>query len=132
MTIEQMFVIRDIRDEVLKVIDSKDLLEDLNREIEKIVAPFDDGKIAISLKREIIELICSIEMTKIRFLRGEVRAKDLHGEVDFSLQQFHMQHQGFDYLNDPIFNAYFLLAQRRQAGSSSSKGTMGIRTGKVT
>ncbi len=71
MTIEQVFVIRD---EVLKVIDSENLLEDLNREIEQIVAPSDDGKTAISLKREIIGLICSIEMAKIRFLRGEVRA----------------------------------------------------------
>ena len=70
-----------IRDEILKVIDSEDLREDLNREIAKIIAPFDDGKIAISLKREIIELISSIEMIKIRFLRGEVRAKDLHREV---------------------------------------------------
>jgi hypothetical protein len=104
MSSKQLFVIRD---EILKVIDSEDLQEDLNREIEKIVAPFDDGKIAISLKREIIALICSIEMIKIRFLRGEVRAKDLHREVHFSLHQFHLRYQGFNHLDNPIFNAYF-------------------------
>jgi hypothetical protein len=96
-----------IRNEILKVIDSVDLREDLNREITKIVAPFDDRKSALSRKREIIELICSIEMTKIRFLRGEVRAKDIHREVHFSLHQFKMRYQGFNYLDDPIFNAYF-------------------------
>jgi hypothetical protein len=104
MSFEQMFAMRD---ELLKVIDSDDLQKNLNREIEKIVAPFDDGKIAISLKREIIGLICSIEMIKIRFLRGEVRAKDLHREVHFSLHQFQMRYQGFNHQDNPIFNAYF-------------------------
>jgi hypothetical protein len=46
-------------------------------------------------------------MIKIRFLRGEVRAKDLHREIDFSLQQFRMRYQNFNYQDDPIFNAYF-------------------------
>jgi hypothetical protein len=100
----QLFVIRN---EILKFIDSVDLREDLNREITKIVASFDDRKTALSLKREIIELICSIEMIKIRFLRGDVRAKDIHREIDFSLHQFQMRYQGFNYLDDPIFNAYF-------------------------
>jgi hypothetical protein len=104
MSIEPVFIIRD---EILNVIDSEDLRAELNREIAKIIAPVDDGKIAVSLKREIIELIGSIEMIKIRFLRGEVRAKDFHREIDFSLQQFRMRYQNFNYQDDPIFNAYF-------------------------
>jgi hypothetical protein len=104
MSNEQVFIIRD---EILNVIGSEDLRAELNREIAQIIAPVDDGKIAVSLKREIIELIGSIEMIKIRFLRGEVRAKDLHREIDFSLQQFRMRYQNFNYQDDPIFNAYF-------------------------
>jgi hypothetical protein len=104
MSIEPVFIIRD---EILNVIGSEDLRAELNREIAKIIAPVDDGRIAVSLKREIIELIGSIEMIKIRFLRGEVRAKDLHREIDFSLQQFRMRYQNFNYQDDPIFNAYF-------------------------
>jgi hypothetical protein len=104
MSIEPVFIIRN---EILNVIGSEDLRAELNREIAKIIAPVDDGKIAVSLKREIIELIGSIEMIKIRFLRGEVRAKDLHREIDFSLQQFRMRYQNFNYQDDPIFNAYF-------------------------
>jgi len=104
MSFEQLF---DIRDEILKFIDSEDPREDLNREIARIVTPFDDGKTALSLKREIIELIGSREMIKIRFLRGEVRAKDLHREVHFRLHQFRMRYQGFNHLDNPIFNAYF-------------------------
>lgn len=104
MSFDQLFIIRN---EILNFIDSEDLRETLNREIVKMIAPFDDGKTAVSMKREIIDLICSIEMIKILFLRGEVRAKDLHREVDFSLHQFRMRYQNFDYQNDPIFNAYF-------------------------
>jgi len=104
MSFEQLFVMRD---EVLNIIDSEDLREDLKRAIEKIVAPFDVGKTATSLKREIVDLICSIEMIKIRFLREEVRAKDIHREVDFCLHQFRMRYQNFDYQNDPAFRAYF-------------------------
>ncbi len=103
MSFEQLFVLRD---EILKVIDSKDLREDLKREILKILAPLNDGH-TVFPKRDVVELICSIEMIKIRFLRGEVRAKDLHREVKFNLHQFRVQHQNFNYQDDPIFNVYF-------------------------
>jgi len=119
MTFEQLFYIGD---EILKVIGSEDPREDLNREVARIVAPFDDGKTAISLKREIIELIGSVEMIKIRFLRGEVRAKDLHREVHLSLHQFQLRYRGFNYLDHPIINAYFLRAGSRQAESANRKG----------
>jgi hypothetical protein len=104
MSFEQLF---SIRDEILKFIESEDPREGLNREIARIVTPFDDGKTALSLKRDIIELICSIEMIKIRFLRGDVRAKDIHREVRLRLHQFHLRHRGFNYLDHPIINAYF-------------------------
>ncbi len=96
-----------IKDEILKVADSEDLFGDLNREVEKRIADRDGGKTASSFRREIVELISSIEMIKIRFLRGEVRAKDLHREVEFSLQQFRMRYQNFNHEDDPIFSAYF-------------------------
>ncbi len=106
MSYEKLFVIKD---EILKVVHSKNLDADLSREIERVVARFDDGKTAMSFKREIIKLISSIEMTKVRFLRGEVRAKDLHREIDVSLRQFHLQHHNFNYRDNPIFNAYYFL-----------------------
>ncbi len=101
---EKLFALRE---DILKVAGSKDLLQDLNRAVEEIIARRDDGKMNRSFRREIIELISSIEMIKIRFLLGNVRAKDLHREVEFSLQQFHMRHQNFDYQDDPIFSSYF-------------------------
>jgi hypothetical protein len=36
-----------------------------------------------------------------------VRAKDLHREVEFSLQQFRARYQNFNHQDDPIFSAYF-------------------------
>ena len=101
---EKLFAIRE---DILNVAGSEDLFQDLNCAVEKIVAHCDDGKMNRSSRREIIELISSIEMIKIRFLLGSVRAKDLHKEVEFSLQQFRMRHQNFDYLDDPIFSSYF-------------------------
>ncbi|HET6488975.1 MAG TPA: hypothetical protein VFG28_04370 [Syntrophales bacterium] len=103
MSFEQLF---GLRDEILNLIGSRDLQEDLKREILKILAPFDDSN-TVSRKRDVIELICSIEMTKIRFLLGELRAKDLHREVSFNLNQFRVRHQHFNYQDDPIFKVYF-------------------------
>ena len=101
---EKLFAIRE---DILKVADSEDLFQDLNRAVEKIIARCDDGKMNRSFRRELIELISSIEMIKILFLLGNVRAKDLHREVEFSLQQFRMRHRNFDYQDDPIFSSYF-------------------------
>jgi hypothetical protein len=104
MSYEKLLVIRE---DLLEVAGSEALSHDLTRAVEKRIARCDDGKTTRSFRREIIDLITSIEMLKIRFLRGEVRARDLHREVDFSLNQFRMRYQNFNYQDDPIFSAYF-------------------------
>lgn len=104
MRFEQLFVIRD---EILRYIDNTDLKGDLAREIARILAPVDDGVTALSTRRDIVELIGFIEETKIRFLRGELRAKELYREVDFGLHQFKMRNQGFDFTSNPVFLSYF-------------------------
>jgi len=104
MSHEQLF---SVRDEILGVIGSDDLKGDLQREIARAIAPFDDGKTAGSLKREIVDLIRFIEETKIRFLCGELRAKDLYREVNFGLHQFKMRYQGFDCLDNRMFSSYY-------------------------
>ena len=96
-----------IKEDLLEVAGSEALFHDLSRAVEKRIAHCDDGKTTRSFRREIIDLITSIEMLKIRFLRGEVRAKDLHREVEFSLQQFRARYQNFNHQDDPIFSAYF-------------------------
>lgn len=104
MTFEQLFVIRK---DILRVIKSQDLKGDLSREIARITAPYDDGMTAVSLQREIVELIGFIEETKVRFLRGELRAKELYREVNFGLHQFNMRYRGFDCRENRVFHAYF-------------------------
>jgi len=104
MRFEQLFCIRD---EILGVIDSEDLKGDLAREIARIIEPIDDGATAASMRREIAELIGFIEETKIRFLRGELRAKELYREVDFGLHQFKMRYRGFDCGENRLFHSYF-------------------------
>jgi hypothetical protein len=104
MSYEKLLVIRE---DLLEVAGSEALSHDLTRAVAKRIAHCDNGKTTRSFRREIIDLITSIEMLKIRFLRGEVRARDLHREVDFSLNQFRMRYQNFNYQDDPIFSAYF-------------------------
>jgi hypothetical protein len=101
---EKLFAVKE---DILQVAGSGDLFQDLNRAVEKIIDGCDDGKTNRSSRREIVELISSIEMIKLRFLLGKVRAKDLHREVEFCLQQFRMRHQNFVYQDDPIFGSYF-------------------------
>jgi hypothetical protein len=58
-------------------------------------------------KRDVIQLISDIEKTKIRFLQGHIRVQQLHRDVDSKLSMFKKQYPEFDYLNDPIVNAYY-------------------------
>ena len=104
MSYEKLLIIKE---DLLEVAGSDALSHNLSRAVEKRIAHCDDGKTTRSFRREIIELITSIEMLKIRFLRGEVRAKDLHRAVEFSLQQFRARYQNFNHQDDPIFSAYF-------------------------
>ena len=58
-------------------------------------------------KCDIIQLINSIETDKVRFLQGEISAKRLYRDVEYSLSLFKIKHPGFDYLKDPVMNVYF-------------------------
>ena len=72
-----------------------------------VIAPIDDGVTAVSMRREIAELIGFIEEAKIRFLRGELRASELYREVGFGLHQFEMRYRGFDCSENRVFHSYF-------------------------
>ena len=58
-------------------------------------------------KRDVIQLITSIEREKISFLRGNTTLKYLYTTIDSKLGRFRMHHPNFDYLTDPAMNAYF-------------------------
>jgi hypothetical protein len=103
-----------VRDEILGVIDSNDIKGDLQREIARIIAPFDDGKTAGSLRRDIVDLIGFIEEAKVRFLRGELRAKNFYRDVTFGLRQFEMRYQGLDCRENRVFNAYYSACANRE------------------
>jgi hypothetical protein len=62
----------------------------------------------IFIDSDMIRLICSIERYKIRCLKGDISAKRLYRGVDHALSEFGIKHPGFDYMNDPNLNAYFL------------------------
>jgi hypothetical protein len=40
-------------------------------------------------------------------LKGEISAKRLYRDVDFSLSRFKIKHPEFDYLKDPALSVYF-------------------------
>ena len=56
---------------------------------------------------DVIELIIAIERYKLRFLHGDISAKQLYGEVAANLDRFKTEHPGFNFLNDSIVNAYY-------------------------
>jgi hypothetical protein len=58
-------------------------------------------------KPDIIQLIKSVETDKVKFLRGDISAKRLYCDIDYTLSLFKIKHPGFDYMNDPAINAYF-------------------------
>jgi hypothetical protein len=43
----------------------------------------------------------------MKCLKGEINAKRLYRDVDYALSLFKIKHPGFDYLTDPVLNAYF-------------------------
>ena len=69
--------------------------------------PFDDPKGYPYGKPDIIQLIKAIETDKVKFLRGDISAKRLYCDVDYTLKLFKIKHPGFDYLKDPAIDAYY-------------------------
>jgi hypothetical protein len=91
----------------LKTAASKDGMNELSHEIERKLAGLEDMKGLPYDKPDIIRLINSIEKDKIRFVQGDISAKRLYCDVDYSLCLFKIKHSEFDYLKDPAMNAYF-------------------------
>ncbi len=99
--------ILDINVDFLRRAANKNFTDELLHEVERKLANLDDMKGVRYGKPDIIQLIKSIETNKVKFLRGDIRAKQLYREVDFKLSKFKKQYPEFDYLNDPIVNAYY-------------------------
>jgi len=99
--------ILDINVNFLRVAANKDYSEELNHEIESKLASLDDVEGLPYDKRDIIQLISSIETDKVRFVKGEISAKRLYCTVDYSLSRFKIKHPEFDHLKDPAMSVYF-------------------------
>lgn len=99
--------ILDINADFLKTAANKDYMAELRREIERKLAGLGDMKGLPYDKPDIIQLIISIETEKIRCLQGDISAKRLYRNVDYTLNPFKIKHPGFDYLTDPALDIYF-------------------------
>jgi hypothetical protein len=99
--------ILDVNAHILRNAAKKDFVDGLRHEIERKLANLDDMKGFPYDKPDIIQLIKAIEMDKVKFLQGNISAKRLYCDVDYTLSLFKIKHPGFDYLNDPAINAYF-------------------------
>jgi hypothetical protein len=99
--------ILDINVNFLRVAANKDFLGELDHEIERKLASLDDVEGLPYDKRDIIQLISSIETDKVRFLKGEISAKRLYRDVDYSLSVFKIKHPEFDHRKDPAMSVYF-------------------------
>jgi hypothetical protein len=99
--------ILDVNVNFLRTAAKKDFMDELRREIERKLAALDDMKGFPYDKPDIIQLIKTIETDKVKFVRGEISAKRLYSDVDYTLSLFKIKHPGFDYLSDPVVNAYY-------------------------
>jgi len=99
--------ILDINVNLLKKATIKTTNDDLSHDIEGKLAELRDMDRLPYDKSDIVRLISSIEMDKVKFLLGDISAKRLYCDVDYALSLFKIKHPGFDYMNDPALNAYF-------------------------
>ena len=99
--------ILDINVNFLRVAAKKDFSAELDLEIESKLASLHDVERLPYDKRDIIQLISSIETDKVRFVKGEISAKRLYCAVDYSLSRFKIKHPEFDHLKDPAMSVYF-------------------------
>ncbi len=99
--------ILDIDVDFLRRAANKDFMDQLLHEVERKLAGLDEMKGLPYGKPDIIELIKSIETNKVKFLRGDISARRLYCDIDYSLSLFKIRHPRFDYMNDPAINAYF-------------------------
>ena len=103
--------ILDINVHFIRKANSDDFVNELSPEIEERLASLDDMEGLPYSKPDMTQLINSIELVKMKCLKGEINAKRLYCDVDYALNLFKIKHPKFDYLKDPAFNAYFYEGQ---------------------
>ncbi len=99
--------ILDFNVDLLKKAVNKTSTDEMHHEIEEKLATFHDMDELPYDKPNIVELISSIEVHKVKFLLGDISAKRLYCDVDYDLSLFKIKHPGFDYMKDPVLNAYY-------------------------
>jgi hypothetical protein len=99
--------ILDVNVNFLRIAARKDFMDELRHEIERKLTDLDDMNGFPYDKPDIIQLIKAIETDKVKFVRGEISAKRLYSDVDYTLSLFKMKHPEFDHLKDPAMDVYF-------------------------
>jgi hypothetical protein len=99
--------ILDINVHFIRKANSDDFVNELIHEIEEKLASLDGIDSLPYEIADMIQLINSIEIDKMRCLQGKISAKRFYRDVDYALNLFKIKHSGFDYMNDPVLNAYF-------------------------
>ena len=99
--------ILDIDVHFLKAAAGRDFMDDLGRNIQARLDGCGEPAQGAYGKPEMAQMIHALETAKYRFLRGQITAKQLYSDVVASLDQFKAQHPAFDYLRDPLLNAYY-------------------------
>jgi hypothetical protein len=79
----------------------------MNHAIEEKLAGLDDMDCLPYDKPDILQLIVTIETCKMKCLQGDISAKRLYSDADYTLSLFRMKYLGLDYLKDPALNAFF-------------------------
>lgn len=85
----------------------EDFASELNNEIEEKRSTLNNMEKLPYDKSDMAKLINSMENCKMKCLKGEISAKRLYRDVDYARSLFRIKHPGFDYMKDPVLNAYY-------------------------
>ncbi len=99
--------ILDIDVHFLKAAAGDEFMNEVSRSIETTLDRCEESSDHDYAMQDLANLIRSIETAKYRFLLQQITAKQLYREVVETLDRFKSQHPGFDYLRDPVLNAYY-------------------------
>jgi len=99
--------ILDIDSRFLKIASHEAFMDELDKHIEGKLASLDDMLGLPYDKHHIEQLIHSVEMQKMKCLKGEISAKRLYRNIDHALSLFKTNHPSFDFQKDPVIVAYY-------------------------
>lgn len=94
-------------DELSNGVTEVEFIDGLIQAIERKRSRLNDPRGSSYSRLDYVELSISIETAKLRFVHGQITAKQLYRDVAVQIGRFKIRHHDFDYLDETVLKAYF-------------------------